>query len=79
MLRNIGKNKSSSELKELYRKAGVDSGYLIAYNILFMSKIVLANKYKAVIKSNPDIFKKVTKELTSAVPKPGPLNLRSPH
>lgn len=77
ILKKITKEKKYIEIKELYRKAGVDSGYLIALNKMIITKALVAKKYKAVIKSNPEMWRKVTKELTASIPKPPPLNLRS--
>ena len=68
------KEGSYAEIKDRYRKAGVDSGYFIALNKMIITKGLLAKKYKAVIKSHPEVWKKVTKELTAAIPKPPPLN-----
>lgn len=80
MLKNIRKKvQSNSEIKELYRKAGVDSGYLIAFNKMIKAQAEVAIKYKAVIKSNPQMWRKVTKELTSAIPKPLSFSMRSQH
>jgi hypothetical protein len=77
MLKKIKQQKSYNELRELYKKAGVDSGYLVALNKMIRTKAAVAKKYNAVIKSNPAMWKKVINELTSSIPKHPPLNLRS--
>ena len=81
MLKNINETEHNSynEVKNLYKKAGVDSGYLIALNKMLTYKVALAKKYKNIIKSKPEMWKKVTKDLTSDVPKPLPNNIRSQH
>jgi len=75
-IRNGGKTpRTYYEIKGLYRKAGVDSGYLIAFNKMVTTKALVAKKYKVIITSKPEMWEKVTKELTSSVPKPPPLHL----
>ena len=80
MIKNGKKNiKSFNDIKELYRKAGVDSGYLMAINNMLYSHSMVKKKYATVIKNDPELFKKVIKELTSSAPKPPKLNLNSAH
>lgn len=70
MIKHGRKNvKNYNDLKKLYIKAGVDPGYLVAYNNMRYAQLLVAKKYRAVIKSNPAMFKKVTKELTSSIHK----------
>ena len=55
----LKKARSSEELKEIYRKAGMDENFQSAFDKWYKAKMEVRKKYKAVIQHQPELFKKV--------------------
>lgn len=53
------KVRSLEESKEIYRKAGMDQNFLNAFDKWYKAKMEVQEKYKTVIKYQPELFKKV--------------------